>query len=288
MAGFHSSNLPRPVLRAASGAYRAAQRARVGGRPPRVFLVSYPKAGTHLVRGLLDALPSMRYSGVHLQAERLGAAPGRSGLPSDPASRDRIERRLRGVRNGQYVSAHLGYAPFLGEALAELGYVTIFVVRDPRDVVVSYARWAASVPAHHMKAHLTREGADASQNLMDVITGVPDRAGVPGLESIGERLTAYLPWLDHADHVSRFEQLIGPNGGGTAQAQLDEVRRIQHAVDRDVPGEDASAAIAARVWSPASATFRRGFAGGWREQFTPELEAAFERAAGDAARRLGY
>src|SRR5262249_55254434 len=149
----------RPVRRAASDVYRIAQRARVRGRPPRVFLVSYPKAGTHLVRGLLDGLPDMRYSGVHLQVERLGHAPGSSPVPP-ASSRRKIERRLRGVRDGQYVSAHLGYAPFVAELLGELGYVTLFVVRDPRDVAVSYAKWAARIPAHHMRPHFTRPDAD--------------------------------------------------------------------------------------------------------------------------------
>ena len=69
-----------------------------------------------------------------------------------------------------------------------------------------------------------------SEQIMRAIRGVdPDGSGGGGLVDINRRCRSILRWqaLPGVYMVS-FERLIGPQGGGTRDAQIDELRTIAH------------------------------------------------------------
>jgi hypothetical protein len=82
----------------------------------------------------------------------------------------------------------------------------------------------------------------------------------------------------------RYEDLVGPRGGGTAERQNDAVTRILQHVgsDRD------PATVAERVYNPDSWSFFRGTSGGWRELFTERNRARFDDQFGDILAQYGY
>jgi hypothetical protein len=259
--------------------YRANARLRPGA-PPRVLANSLPKSGTHLLTALLAALPDMRYSGVHLTAYDI-ADRGR-------LDRDRLQRGLAPVRTGQYVSAHLPADPAVVAAIGALDYRQVLIVRDPRDAAVSDMHYIKGFAQHPMHDALVALPDDASR-LRAVIAGLPgERAGVPLLESMGERLDAYLGWLaTPAVLVARFEDLVGAKGGGDEERQLELIRAIGAHVDRPMSADDARR-VASVVWSPSSSTFRRGAIGDWRRHFTDDHTALVKRVAGRQLVAMGY
>lgn len=259
--------------------YRANARLRPGP-PPRVLANSLPKSGTHLVTALLDRLPDMRFSGHHLTAYDVV----RDGAHDWTA----LRRRLASVRTGQYVSAHLPASPELFALLGELGYRCLFAVRDPRDAAVSDMHYILRFPYHPLHERLRAMASD-DERLTAVITGMAgERAGVPLLESMPDRLDAYLGWLDApATRVIRFERLVGSRGGGDDASQLAEIRDIAGHVGRPLTGAQV-AEVAAAVWSPSSSTFRRGAIGDWTGCFTAEHRALVARLAGRQLGALGY
>jgi hypothetical protein len=259
--------------------YRANARLHPGP-PPRVLANSLPKSGTHLVTALLDRLPDMRYSGHHLTAYDVT----RNGTTDWTA----LRRRLASVRTGQYVSAHLPAWPELFEMLGELGYRCLFAVRDPRDAAVSDMHYIMRFPQHPLHDRLRAMPSD-DERLTAVITGMGgERAGLPLLESMPERLDAYLGWLGApATRPVRFERLVGSRGGGDAGTQHREIAEIAQHVGRPLtPAQVAE--VAAAVWSPGSSTFRRGAIGDWVEHFTDEHRALVARLAGRQLAALGY
>ncbi len=99
---------------------------------------------------------------------------------------------------------------------------------------------------------------------------------------------SYLAWTErHAVHTCRFEDLVGPHGGGSERAQLDELQRLTDWLGFGLSGEQV-AAIARATFSRDSLTFRKGEIGDWKNHFAPEHEAAFREVAPGLLERLGY
>jgi hypothetical protein len=271
-------------------AYRAGARGVVFYPAPRVFVTSVPKAGSHLLITLLRRLPRMMFSGVHHAPRDFRTLPASSnGSDVRPeVDWDRVRRVLEGIRNGQFVTAHFPYRPRLGTMLQDLDYQTILMQRDPRDVVVSHVHYVMRSDRHYLHSRYTAvlDGWDA--RLMASIRGLPADEHGRGVISIGQRLAGYSGWLQQPNnYLSRFETLIGPNGGGTIAEQRTEIMAIAAHVGRPLEA-DAADELAAKIWSPKSATFRKGSIGDWRNHFSPAHIAAFKEVAGQHLIDLGY
>jgi hypothetical protein len=272
--------------RAVVPAYRAVARANVFLPGPRVFANSFPKGGTHLLSALLGELPRMMFSGVHRAAGDFTA-----GAPRADAANmdwDALRRTLRGVRNGQFMTAHFPYVEGLERELDDLGYRSLLILRDPRDVVVSAQHYVAKMESHDLHRRFTEQFRTADERIRATIEGFPADELGRGQDSIGERLGRYLPWLSMPEVlVVRFEDLIGQAGGGSRRRQDELVEAIARHVGRPLSPERVRA-VAGRVWSDKSSTFRQGRAGGWRDELTPDHIALFKAVAGDQLVALGY
>jgi hypothetical protein len=160
------------------------------------------------------------------------------------------------------------------------------ILRDPRDIVVSDAAYIRRSPRHlHHRRMSALTEADA---LSLVITGFTRADGTVGLGSIGDRMANYARWIEQdGAHVCRFEDLVGPAGGGDAGRQAETIKGIAAHIGRPL-SDAAVGAVAARVWNPQSHTFRGGRIGGWRGAFDDAHRALFEATCGEWLVRLGY
>ena len=271
-------------------AYRAGARGVIFLPPPRVFVTSVPKAGSHLLITLLRRLPRMMFSGVHHAPRDFRTRPASSnGSKARPEMDwDQVRRVLGGIRNGQFITAHFPYRPRLGTMLQELDYQTIVMQRDPRDVVISHVHYVMRSDRHYLNKRYTSVLRDWDERLMTSIRGLPADEHGRGVISIGQRLAGYSRWLEVPNtYLSRFESLIGPNGGGSAEEQRREIRAIAAHVRRPLE-PDAAGELADKIWSPKSATFRKGAIGDWRNHFSPDHIDAFKEVAGQHLIDLGY
>lgn len=272
--------------RAVVPAYRAVARANVFLPGPRVFANSFPKGGTHLLSTLLGELPRMMFSGVHRAAgDYTDEAPRPDGSNLDWA---RLRRTLETVNRGQFATGHFPHAAGLQELLDDLGYRTLLMIRDPRDVVVSAQYYVTTMAGHELHRRFAERYADEDERLTATIAGFPADEYGRGQESIGERLSRFVPWLSTPGVlVVRFEDLIGASGGGSRATQEHTVAAVARHVGREL-SPDQVAAVADRVWSDRSSTFRQGRAGGWRDHLTPEHISLFKEHAGRELIELGY
>jgi hypothetical protein len=262
----------------------------------RILVNTIPKAGTHLLEKVVRLLPGCAAAGLHVEQFRLGhgsdtgAQAGRQARFEEVPLND-LERELGGIRPGDVATGHLLYSQPLAELLLSMEIKLLGILRDPRDIAVSYAQYVAGLAEHYLFSEYQRLAP--AEQLMTTIIGITDAPlseavpYLPMLMDIGQMVRALLPWQYQPNtYTTSFEQLVGPAGGGTRAAQIREITNIARHIG--VPCSEARAAAVADQLFGGSATFRKGMIGDWRNHFTPEHTRAFKRVAGDLLMQLGY
>lgn len=237
---------------------------------PRVLCVCVPKSGTHLLERGLCVDPQLRRKLLPTVNEvNLTALGGLDAL-------------LSRVRPGEVVISHLYHSAGRERLLRARGVRTLFMIRDPRDLVVSQAHYIARNPQHPLHLRF-RELPELGARLSICIRG-DEQAGFPGL---AERLERFGGWLDGDALAVRFESLVGSAGGGSEREQGETLAGVYRHLG--LPADPQRIAERSRrTFSAASPTFRRGTTGQWREVFDAGLAQAFKQEAGEQLVRYGY
>jgi hypothetical protein len=275
-------------------ARRARQSLRYGSlsASPVFFANSFPKSGTHLLTQVMHGFT------------RLGPAAD-SGLPA-VVTFDGFTGRQRGLSEimadlDRFLPGDIGYGHVHAtpEAVAWLrrpGVAAYFILRDPRDVVVSHVHYVAEMAPnhiHHRYYHTVLRTFDerlrasilgvSQQELAKAGDGKPVHEPLPDIRS---RFVPFLGWLGHPEVlVLRYEDFLN-HRLDTLEQVLDHAlqRGFQLAVERQA----AIQVLDQSIDPSRSPTFRSGKAGGWRSSFTPEHETLFAQVAGDLLSILGY
>ncbi len=262
---------------------RAAARLRYGtalNRAPVLFANSFPKSGTHL---LIQVLQGFARFGPAVDAG-LGAVTMFDGRTGRQRSGAEVARALRRLRPGDIGYGHVHALPETIPLLCREGAAAYFIVRDPRDVVVSHVHYVTEMAPQHIHHARYRALPDFESRLRLSILGLPE-ADVP-FPDIARRFAPYRGWLEHPEvRLLHFEDFLWDR-----RAALGDV--LDHAVGRGfplrVPRDTAISLLEGALNPRKSPTFRSGRAGAWREAFTPEIAALFKDVAGDLLIALGY
>ena len=249
------------------------------GEAPRIFVSSVPKAGTHLLMKVFDSFPGARFSGVHFMKRRILLDD--PDIPEQSPNVDWGLARLvldRAAKNGQYVTSHIWGHDELIELLDELGYASIFVVRDPRDIVVSTAAYISRLGRHMHHRRFVQEFPTEAEQHLAIINGYPPGPKGPGRLPLREKLEGFAPWLNAPGTLCcRYEDLIGKRGGGSRVTQLRSIEEIGRTIGVQLSARGAER-IADQAWSEMSATFRAGRTGEWRTRFDEPTREAFRNS----------
>jgi hypothetical protein len=168
-------------------------------------------------------------------------------------------------------------------------YRSFFVMRDPRDVVVS---WYFSMKHSHAENPGVRRHREA----------LGDRSVRGGLEYATDHLArggsfaALDSWTEAEavdEHVLlvRFEDLIGVDGTETFGRLLAHCDiRVSPADLRDCLARHSFARLSGRDpgMEDEAAHYRKGIAGDWRNHFDAPLKAWFDERTNHVVARLGY
>jgi hypothetical protein len=161
----------------------------------------------------------------------------------------------------------------------------IFNYRDPRDVVLSMVNFLAGRTAkgygNFNEFPVFNRILQARGTLEEQLNYALSDPSFPGYRAYENAL-----WLLNHPDVCKvsFEELVGPQGGGSATAQLAAVRRVVGFLGLDAdPG-----AVAARLYRRDAFSFFKGQIGSWREVFTPRHCELFYKRSGDILSPYGY
>jgi hypothetical protein len=261
------------------------------------FLVnSMPKAGTHLVMkavGMFPGITRTRGQITNRLADRgTTADESRADIAligvdwPRPVTVPALRRALKRIRRGHYAQAHTRCSDQLVALLTELGMRTLLILRDPRDVVVSHAKYVSSKERHFLFDRY--QPLSDSERVMKSIVGMRESSeSDQGLLSIADRYQSLLPWVEkRLNYTTFFERLVGPQGGGSRDVQIHELNNIaRHLAIRH---NSAQVETVADHLFGGTTTFRKGTIGGWQTHFTDVHKRVFKDLAGQLLIDLGY
>jgi hypothetical protein len=199
-------------------------------------------------------------------------------------SRRWLGQRLARVADGQFITAHCIYTPQLADLFREKGMKTVSILRDPRDVAVSQLHYIKRLKQHPIHEAFVALPSDHERLLFSIRGGT---LGGRQMLSLDERYRRFSGWAkDEGSVVVKFEDLVGPEGGGSAEAQRRAVGRVAKHLGLEAD-EEMLSAVGENIFG-AGQTFRKGQIGGWREEFSAEHERAAAEVVGPLLVELGY
>ncbi|MFQ5527965.1 MAG: hypothetical protein ACE5GX_17120 [Thermoanaerobaculia bacterium] len=261
---------------------------------PRLLLLSLPKAGTHLLSKAAAMLPGMQGSGLHVDFSYMArfvddpdtVDPRQTGewsIEVQPGSVHYygLRKMLQAVCPGEYITSHLRYSRELVELSNELGYRTVYIVRDPRDLAVSLAFYIPSQPGHELFEFFS--SLSPEERITRAIVGSPKAEnGVKRLRSLAHRLSKHAGWLHEPGVLTvRFEDLVGSRGGGSAERQSRTLSELCRQI-----GLKPEPVVIDRIGHElfgGTHTFRKGTIGDWKNHFS---EYHLRLLEGDANHRI--
>lgn len=162
-------------------------------------------------------------------------------------------------------------------------YIKIVMVRDPRDILISQVCWVREGNPWWMPIALLRAWKELPfEEHLTALIQLPEEYG--GIHSFC--LTAR-KWKKYKDvFFCRFEDLVGPLGGGNRQTQESTLRALAEHLRCPLP-EWKVTWIADELFGDTY-TFRRGQIGRWKMFMTKEQQALCKSIFGDLLVDLGY
>ncbi|MFG1677041.1 sulfotransferase domain-containing protein [Micromonospora sp. NPDC049282] len=235
-----------------------------------VFHCTVRKTGSQWIKALFSDPAVYRHSGL---------------LPYDP-------RFYSGGVTAPVPAGRTGLAIFLShkrfEAVPKAGtYRAFFVIRDPRDVVVSsyFSLRNSHAPMGDIpQARKVLQEKPKKEGMLHVIERLRDK------KQFGQMRSWAVAPPSETFRLFRYEDLTG-------EGQAEEVDRLLRHCGITLPPSELEALLArysfTRMKKGGDAPgrishYRKGAAGDWRNHFDDDIYAAYTAAAGDLAEVLGY
>lgn len=246
--------------------------------PDDVFLVSYPRSGNTWLRFLLGNLIDPENPVTFSNIE--------SRVPEIYFNRDRF---LRALPRPRMLKSHESFQPHYPHV--------IYIVRDPRDVAVSYYH-------HNVKTRNLGEDYPIERFVLRFIAGDFDRKFgtwrdnvLSWLAARGENpnfiMVRYEDLKSDTDGTLRtivgflqrcsFRPIVSDSAALLRAIELSTPERM-----RELEAREAGNWVLTKNTRSDKPFIRTAVAGGWKSQLPAESVAAIESAWGDLMRRLGY
>ena len=223
-----------------------------------VFLMSIPKAGTHMVIRLLGLM------GLERSSDR----DPRPGTWCTPVGYE-YHAPCRELLANDWFNPLGRHFLFRSPA--------IFVYRNPLDIVVSELDWFVK-PEHSFSGYLNC-CTDDRERLSRLI------ADDSVMGSIRDRINRYAGWMNFGNVIPvSYEELVGSPGGGEDAQQVESIWALQ--LKLHVAG--CPEAFGRQLYDPGSATFSKGQIGRHRSHFREDHWALLDTLPQDFMRALGY
>ena len=217
------------------------------------FLISIPKAGTHIIRQATERVSgNIPYGSMIYEA-------------------DPHELSIKGIREFNRIGiSHLPYHPAYERELRNRQAKVVFLYRDPRDLMISYYFWIKK---------LGHKGSSIP-GLIDDVTPILESENPFELmiQFWGEHIRRYIPWMFSPIVCPvKYEQLVQAPGYAFGLIENHYNRTFGTAEE-----------MMKRIKPHRCETFRKGIVGDWRNHFSPSTLELFMKELGDIMKFWGY
>lgn len=240
---------------------------------PPFILNSVPKAGTNLLRQVLLGMPNVF------------VVPGKHIFGGPPSDHEQDWKLLNTLQENEMLLGHVNYSERWANMMHSLNLKQVFILRDPRDVVVSLTYFIMSELPHHQFYELfNKKGMTQKQRYLTLIHGVEDlKHG-----GISNYFHLYTSWLrDPNTHTVTYEQLM--ESEATRRSAIYQTAKfLWSGLTPPMSLFEMTKRMEKNIDPSKSWTFRKGGIGNWKKEFDQEVVDAFKEAAGDLLIELGY
>ncbi len=245
---------------------------------PKVFGIALPKGGSHFIHQTLSGLAEI---GPFVKP---GFPPVNRFEDNRQLSKEEVLLNIDRMKSGEIRYGYIHCVEPFSESLTKSDRATVFIYRDPRDLVISHVFYATDMHTDHGM----HEYYQQLQSMEDRVNVAIEGSKIEGLElpSIWERYQPHLKWINTPEVLSiRFEDLI-LNREAALGDILDYIESF--GVIFSVTRQEAIEKLGAAIKPKESGTFRKGQPGNWQEHFTHDNKRRFQEVAGDLLSKLGY
>lgn len=245
---------------------------------PIVIGNAMPKSGSHLLHQILLGISQIAPF-VDPGMPPLTRSAKNKNLPVDG-----VLKKLNGLRPGDIAYGYFQARPEYLAALTASGRASIFITRDPRDVLVSHVFYATEMYSGHGMHSYYNSLPDMEARLNAAIEGVD--ADSFQLSGIRAKYDCYLGWITTpgVENVA-YEDLILEQAQALGQIVT---YLLTKGLKLDMSIDEAIAKLGKSIRPSKSGTFRGGRVGDWQEHFTSSNKERFKAAAGDLLQILNY
>lgn len=232
---------------------------------PSVLIITVPKAGTHLLHKIMTNLFSKKVVTMYFPARNGNVRPFTPGRqPSVVLTH--LMSDLTWVNNP-------GFANFR----------KVLLVRDPRDVVVSFYYHLTKRNGWPLRLSFTRDklwNMGSLEEKVNLMLASPENTPIDGIHS------SLMLLHDPNVLVVRFEDLVGAQGGGSDEVQWMTLMNLASFIGRPKTLEEIKE-VSPRLFG-GTWTFRKGQIGEWKNFFTPGHLETLKALIGHEVIELGY
>lgn len=252
------------------------------------YVLTIPKSGSHLILKMLNMLTNKTYVPAAFTFPNLHGFTFGDESPNAFIPEKELEDTFAFWKQSNcFALAHFNFAEsFYNFSLKHPEYVKIIQIRDLRDVCVSSAFFNSNEIENEIGP------CSFDEKLMFVINlgNKPLKNQIHRIEK-NARIAA--KWSkDPTVIVSRFEDLVGTQGGGNSDIQKNQIIKIANCLN--IPLDPLKLQLIAynlfgkEKGPKLSVTFREGKTGSWKKYFKEEHKEAFIQTMGDVQTQLGY
>lgn len=235
----------------------------------KVLNLSLPKSGTNMIEQILSAIPGLR-----MQFGKSLTYKGDKYINS-------YISRLKSLKNGTYLSAHLPFKTEIYDVINHHGIKCIVTIRDPRAVFCSLYNYLDSMDHTHPASKYMRTLNSKNEKINFLVNGYQGIA-----QPFDKILEEYMGWLNQASvKVIRFEDIVGPIGGGSLLERSKQLEDLFCFLDiNNLNSKNFNALI-----DPTkSSTFRAPSIDSWKSFFSDEQMLFFNKRMKGLINEFGY
>ncbi len=276
----------------------------------KIMANSLPKSGTHLLIKLLKELnferkqPGLSAAMIRMTQRnpfrRLSTFVKKCSCNSSNGEHFKIDldnldncikkkhldKYLLSIDENQFISAHVPYTLELDNYLSLHNIKMIYIIRDPRAVLLSYYNHQSTDKNYDLYYFFKNKTLEESY--LPILNGIKGNGDIV-LTSLKERVNNSKGWINSANVCAiHFETLIGSKGGGCAVTQQNEIKKILKYLSGSSYKNFDIDNLANKIFDTKAPTFKNGQIDKWKTTLSEVMIKKVEEKLATEIEELGY